>query len=280
MIDDAPQEDEVVDYGDGSSDSPTDDRQVTDDAALTTMGIQHLFKHLSLHEKFRILGLRNVEAPTSLTACSTVEGREPGMPECHNRDTLRDRLPHPSPAGGSHAPHFPYHLGASSTITPQRTTTAISPQMPQATAPEFTRTSAAMSENERVLCQSRLKTPFLKVERARAAVRAAEEAGEAVKETLNREREGLKLETKQMWPRYEQRRALELERVAKAIRDAKAKVRGLEEDYVSYKNRGAAAEARLRGLEAGLEAGLVQTSPPNTGQSSCDGRPSAAPRFL
>ena len=76
-----------------------------------------------------------------------------------------------------------------------------------------------------------------------------------------------------MWARYEQRRALELERVAKAIRDAKAKVRGLEEDYVSYKNRGAAAEARLRGLVDRL----VQTSPPKTGQSSCDGRPSAAP---
>ena len=141
----------------------------------------------------------------------------------------------------------------------------------QTTAPEFTRTSAAMSENERALCQSRLKTLFPEVERARAAVRAAEEAGEAAKETLNREREGLKLETKQMWARYEQRRALEFERVAKAIRDAKAKVRGLEEDYVSYKNRGAAAEARLRGLVDGL----VQTSPPNTGQSSCDGRPSA-----
>ena len=273
VIDDAPQEDEVVDYGDGSSDSLTDDHQVTDAAALTIMGIQHLLKHFSLHEKFRILGLRNVEAPTSLTACSTVEGREPGMSRCQNRDTLRDRLPHPSPAGGSHAPHFPYHLVASSTITPQRTTTAISPQIPQATAPEFTRTSAAMSENERVLCQSRLKTLFPEVERARAAVRAAEEAGEAAKETLNREREGLKLETKQMWTRYEQRRALELARVAKAIHDAKAKVRGLEEDYVSYKNRGAAAEARLRGLVDGL----VQTSPSNTGQSSCDGRPSAAP---
>ena len=164
VIDDAPQEDEVVDYGDGGSDSPTDDRQVTDDAALTIMSIHRMFKHLSLHETFRILGLRNVEAPppflTSLTACSTVEGQEPGMSEFQNRDTHRDRLPHPPPAGGSHAPHFPHHLGASSTITPQRTTTAISPQIPQATASEFTRTSTAMSENEKALCQSRLKTLF------------------------------------------------------------------------------------------------------------------------
>ena len=84
------------------------------------------------------------------------------------------------------------------------------------------------------------------------------------------------METKQSWARYEQRRALELERVAKAIRDAKGKVRGLEEDYVSYKNHGAAAEARLRGLVDGL----VQTSPPNTGEYSGDNRPSAAPASL
>ena len=100
-------------------------------------------------------------------------------------------------------------------------------------------------------------------------MRAAEEAGEAAKKALDRERENLKLYTKQIWARYEQGRTLELERVAKAIRDAKGKVRGLQEDYVSYKNRGAAAEARLRGL--------VQTSPPNTDQSSGDCRPSAAP---
>ena len=77
------QEDEVVDYGGGGSDSPTDDRQVPDYAALTIMSIQHLFKILSLPEKFRILGLCNVEVPspfpTSLAACSTVEGRKPGM---------------------------------------------------------------------------------------------------------------------------------------------------------------------------------------------------------
>ena len=101
------------------------------------------------------------------------------------------------------------------------------------------------------------------------AARAAEEAGGTAKEALDREREKLKLETKQIWTRYEQGRALELERVAKAIRDAKGKVRGLEEDYVGYKNHGAAAEARLREL--------VQTSPPDTGQSSGDDRPSAAP---
>ena len=232
------------------------------------MSIQHLFKHLSLPEKFRILGLRNVEAPLpfpiSLTACSSVEGREPGISECQTRGTLRDRLPHPPPAGGSHAPHFP-HLGASSTITTQRTTTAISPQIPQATAPEFTRresaTSEATNENEKALCQQRPKTLFPEVERARAAVRAAVEAGGAAREALDREREKLKLETKQIWARYEQGRALELEKVAK--------VRGLEEDYCSYKNRGAAAEARLREL--------AQTSPPNTGQFSGDDRPSAAP---
>ena len=34
VVDDSPQEDEVVDYGDGGSDSPMDDRQVTDDAAF------------------------------------------------------------------------------------------------------------------------------------------------------------------------------------------------------------------------------------------------------
>ena len=52
----------------------------------------------------------------------------------------------------------------------------------QTTALEFTRTSAAMSETERALCHSRLKMLFPEVERARAAVRAAEEAGEAAKE--------------------------------------------------------------------------------------------------
>ena len=79
-------------------------------------------------------------------------------------------------------------------------------------------------------------------------MRAAEEAGGAAREALDREREKLKLETKQTWARYEHGRALELERVAKAIRDAKGKVRGLEEEYCSYKNRGTAAEARLREL--------------------------------
>ena len=66
VVDDAPQENDVVDYGDGGSDSLTDNRQVTDYAALTVMSIQHLFEHLSLPEKFRILGLRNVEAPSPL----------------------------------------------------------------------------------------------------------------------------------------------------------------------------------------------------------------------
>ena len=97
---------------------------------------------------------------------------------------------------------------------------------------------------------------------------------------LNREREGLKLETKQMWSRYEQRRALELERVAKAIRDAKAKVRGLEEDYVSYKNRGAAL-GRPSQEDWPVLGGLVCTSPASSPASSPRSRASAAaPRFL
>ena len=126
-----------------------------------------------------------------------------------------------------------------------------------------------MNENEKIFCQQRPKTLSPEVERARATGRAAEEVRGAAREDLDREREKLKLEMKQKWARYEQGRALELKRVKKAIRDAEGQVRRLEEDYCSYKNREAAAEARLREL--------MQTGPPNTGQFSGEGRPSAPP---
>ena len=34
---------EVVEYGDGDSDPPSEDQQVTDDAALTIMSLRHLY---------------------------------------------------------------------------------------------------------------------------------------------------------------------------------------------------------------------------------------------
>ena len=70
---------------------------------------------------------------------------------------------------------------------------------------------------------------------------------------------------RQQWDRYDQGRALEFERVRKAVRDAEEKVRGLEKDYSDYKNSEPAAEARLRDGQ--------QTD----GQSPGGGRPSDAP---
>ena len=145
------QEDEVADYGDGGSNSPTEDRQVIDDAALTIMSIQHIFKDLSLPEKFRILGLRDVEAPspfrTYLTACSTLEGREPGMLEHQTRETHRGRLPYPPPAPGSHALHA-LHLKISSAITPQRTTTAASERPFYTASRKFSNLDTCLSRDD------------------------------------------------------------------------------------------------------------------------------------
>ena len=166
-------------------------------------------------------------------------------------------------------PRMP-HIEASFTITPQRTTTATPPAIPQVPAPEFTPrgpdTSAAMARNEKALCRQRLEILFVEVEQARAAVRAAVEAKSITKEALNRKREKLKLEMKQAWDRYDEKRALKLERQDKAVRDAEEKVRDLAKDYCHYKNRGAAAQARLR-----------EHTQTKTGQFSEDGRPTAAP---
>ena len=188
---------------------PSEDQQVTDDVAFTIICLRHLFKILSLPEKLHTLGLPNIEALppflTSLTACSTVEGREPRMLECLTREMHRARSLYPPRSGGSHAPRAP-HLEAS--FTSRRTTTATSPEIPQVTAPEFTRrgstTSAAKDKNKKALCYQRLKTPFPEVEQARAAVRVAVEAKRTTKEALNRKRKKLKLEMKQMWDRYDQ----------------------------------------------------------------------------
>ena len=154
-------------------------------------------------------------------------------------------------------------------ITPQRTTAAVSTQIEQAMAPEFTSrksaASTAMDKNEAALCQQRLKTLYPEVERARVAGRVAEEVQEATREALDRDWEKLKPEIRLNWDRYGRARDLELARVAKAVQDAEGRDQGLEGDYWDYKNGGAAAEARLRERQ--------QTD----GQSPGGGRPSDAP---
>ena len=132
-------------------------------------------------------------------------------------------------------------------------------------------TSVAMARNEEALCQQRLEKLFPEVERARAAVKAAIEARRTTRKALERNWVKLELEQSQQRARYEQERDLELEREEMAIRDTEEKVKGLEDDYRTYKNRKAAVQARLRGL--------TPAGSPNTGQSPSSGRPSAAPAF-
>ena len=167
----------------------------------------------------------------------------------------------------------PPHLESSSTVTPQRTTTATPLAIPQIPAPEATpkgaNTSAAMARNEKAVCQQRLETLLPEVKRARAAVGDAVEARRITREALGRNWEKLKLEQRQRCARHEQERALELEREDMAIRDTEWKVKGLEDDYGTYKNQKAATEARLRGH--------TPTWSHNTGQSPGGGRPRAAP---
>ena len=95
------------------------------------------------------------------------------------------------------------------------------------------------------------------------------EAKRITQEALDRNREKLALEQRQQLVRYEQERALELEREDMTIRDAREKVKGLQDDYCAYKNRKAGAEARL--------CGLTRTGSPNTGHSPSGDRSSAAP---
>ena len=130
-------------------------------------------------------------------------------------------------------------------------------------------TSAATGRNEQALYQQRLEKLLPEVERARAAVKAAIEARRITREALDRNWVKLELEQSQQRVRYEQERDLELEREEMAIRDAEEKVEGLEDDYRTYKNRKAAAQARLRGL--------TPTGSTDTGQSPSSGHPSAAP---
>ena len=124
------------------------------------------------------------------------------------------------------------------------------PQNEQILAPEATpkrpdTSTAVVAQNEVALCQQRLETLLPEVERARAAVGAAVEAKRIIREALDRNREKLALEQRQQLVRYKKKRALELEREDMAIRDARGKVKGLQDDYCAYKNRKAAAEARL-----------------------------------
>ena len=79
----------------------------------------------------------------------------------------------------------------------------------------------------------------------------------------------LELEQSQQRARYEQERDLELEWEEMAMRDAEGKVKGLEDDYRIYKNRKAAAQARLRGH--------TPTGSTDTGQFPGSDRPSASP---
>ena len=130
-------------------------------------------------------------------------------------------------------------------------------------------TSAIMARNEEALCQQRLEKLLPEVEQGRAAVKAATEALRITREALDRKWVKLELEQSQQRARYEQERDLELEREEMAIRDAEEKVKGLEDDYRAYKNRKAAAQARLRGL--------TPTGSTDTGQSPSSSRPSAAP---
>ena len=126
-----------------------------------------------------------------------------------------------------------------------------------------------MAQIEVALYQQRLETLLPEVKRARAAVGAAIEAKRITREALDRNREKLALEQRQQLVRYEQERALELEREDMTIRDAREKVKGLQDDYCAYKNRKAGAEARL--------CGLTRTGSPNTGHSPSGDRSSAAP---
>ena len=130
-------------------------------------------------------------------------------------------------------------------------------------------TSATMARNEEALCQQRLEKLLQEVEQARVAVKAAIEALWITREALDRKSVKLELDQSQQRARYEQERDLELEREEMAIRDAEEKVKGLEDDHRTYKNRKAAAQARLRGL--------TPTGSTDTGQSPSSGRPSAAP---
>ena len=113
------------------------------------------------------------------------------------------------------------------------------PEDEQTPAPEATPmgpdTSAAKARNEEALCQHRLEKLFPEVERARAAVKAAIEARRITKEALDRNWVKLELEQSQQPARYEEERDLELETEEMAIRDAEGKVKGLEDDYRSYK---------------------------------------------
>ena len=107
------------------------------------------------------------------------------------------------------------------------------------------------------------------VERVRAAGGAAVEAKRIPREALDRNREKLALKQRQQLARYKQETDLELEKEDMATRDARGKVKGLQDDYCAYNNRKTAAEARLRGL--------TPTGSPNTGHSPGGNRPSAAP---
>ena len=82
-----------------------------------------------------------------------------------------------------------------------------------------------MAQIEVALYQQRLETLLPEVKRARAAVGAAIEAKRITPEALDRNREKLALEQRQQLVRYEQERALELEREDMTIRDAREKVK-------------------------------------------------------
>ena len=122
---------------------------------------------------------------------------------------------------------------------------------------------------KRHLCQQRLEKLLPEAERVRAAVKAAIEARRITREALDHNWVKLELEQSQRRDRYEQERDLELEREEIAIRDAEGKVKDLEDDYRTYKNRKAAAQARLRGHPP--------TGSTDTGPSPGSGRSSAAP---
>ena len=124
-----------------------------------------------------------------------------------------------------------------------------SPEEQQGKAPLQEATPTA-EDREITLCEERLLTLFPEVERARAAVTTAEEAKKDTTEALDRKRARLELEQQQQRDRYEQKRALELDREERAIYDAQGRVRRLEEDYRSYKHRRAVTEARSSGIRA------------------------------
>ena len=58
----------MVDYGDDASDSPSDEQQVTGDAAQTVMSLRHLLQNISLPEKIRTLRLQDIEAISAISS--------------------------------------------------------------------------------------------------------------------------------------------------------------------------------------------------------------------